>query len=183
MQSINDVGLHIGDSAPDFELPGVDGKDHSMSEYSDKEILVVMFTCNHCPYVRANESRLIDIQNNYASRDVTLVAINSNETVNYPEDDFDHMVERAKKLGYNFHYLRDENQAIAKAYGAQCTPEMFLFDKDRKLRYRGGVDDNWKEPEKVQRKFLREALDATLEGKNIDSTWAPAIGCSIKWIQ
>lgn len=181
MEAANDVGLRIGDAAPPFDLPGVDGVNHTLDEFSDNDVLIVMFTCNHCPYVRANELRLIDIQRDYKDKGVALVGINANETVNYPDDSFDHMVARSKERGFNFPYLRDDSQKVAKAYGAQCTPEMFVFDKDRSLRYRGRVDDNWEQPENVNRRFLREAIDAVLAEEEIQDTWMPAIGCSIKW--
>jgi peroxiredoxin len=175
-------GLHVGDPAPPFDLPGVDGESHSVQRYADKDVLVVMFTCNHCPYVQATESRLVEIQRDYADKGVQLVAINSNDSAKYPEDSFDEMVKRAERKGFNFPYLRDKSQEVAKAYGAVCTPEMFVFDKARNLRYRGKVDDNWEHPDKVKRRFLREALDEILAGKEVTHPWEPAIGCSIKWI-
>ncbi len=174
-------GLMLGESAPSFNLPGVDGEDHSLDDYSDRAAVVVLFTCNHCPYAQANEDRLVEVQRDYAAKGVQLLAINPNDSVNYPEDSFENMVKRAKAKGFNFPYLRDRSQEVAKAFGAVCTPEMFLFDKERRLRYRGRVDDNWEHPEKVTRRYLRDALDAVLAGQEVADDWEPAIGCSIKW--
>jgi hypothetical protein len=140
-----------------------------------------MFTCNHCPYVQAYEGRLIAIQRDTLDRGVRLVAINSNEAKNYPEDDFPKMIRRAMEKGYNFPYLRDESQAVADAYGAHCTPEIFLLDGERRLRYTGRIDDDWQQPQKVQSHNLREAIEALLTGKTIPKPETHTIGCTIKW--
>lgn len=174
-------GLHPGKEAPDFELPGVDGKTYSLSSFREKPVLVVFFTCNHCPYVQAWESRFLGIQKDYGSRGVQLLGINSNDDAKYPEDDVAHMKERAKRLGYNFPYLRDETQEVAEAYGPVATPDFYVLDKDRVIRYRGRLDDNHQEPGKVTRRYLREALDDVLEGKAVRSPLIPPYGCSIKW--
>ena len=171
----------INHKAVDFDLPGVDGKNHSLKGLKDKKAVVVIFSCNHCPYVQAYEDRIIDIQRDYADRGVQIVAINSNETDDHPDDSFENMAKRAKEKNFNFLYLRDESQAVARAYGATHTPHIYLFDQNRELRYTGKIDDNWKEPEKVQRKFLREALDAVLAGKTVPEPETFAIGCTIKW--
>jgi len=172
--------LPIGEKAPDFSLPGVDGNTHSLRNFPDKPVLVVMFTCNHCPYVQAYEDRLIAIQKDYADRGVQLLAINANETRNYPEDDFPHMVERAKAKAFNFPYLRDENQSVAEAYGAHYTPEIFLLDRERRLRYTGRIDDNWQNPRAVKSHDLRHAVEALLEGRAVSPPETHAIGCTIK---
>jgi peroxiredoxin len=109
------------------------------------------------------------------------VAINPNDAVNYPDDSFDKMKERAANKGFNFPYLRDESQEVARAYDAACTPDVFVFDRERKLLYNGRIDDNWKEPGNVTRNELRELLDAALEGKTVDFAHTPSMGCSIKW--
>ncbi len=178
---MQDIGLKIGDAAPSFELPGVDGKTYRLEDFDDAEVLAVMFICVHCPYVRAYEDRFIAVQKDYAERGVRLVGINPNDSTKYPEDSFDHMVRRAKEKGYPFPYLRDKAQTVADAYGAQATPEFFVFGKDRKLAFRGRLDDNYQEPSKAERPFLRQALDALLAGKTPDPAFVPAIGCSIKW--
>src|SRR3989304_5408893 len=162
-------GLPLGSPAPDFSLPGVDGKTYSLASFKDKPVLAVVFWCNHCPYVQAWEDRTIATQRAYASKRVQFVAINPNETEGYPEDDVPHMVERAKMKGYNFPYLRDETQRVAEAYGGGGTPAFFVFDGSRRLRYRGRLDDS-KDPNGVKRRHLREALDAILAGKEREST-------------
>ena len=169
--------------APDFNLPGVDGKNHSLSELSDKKAVIVIFSCNHCPYVQAYEDRMIAIQKDYAGKGVQIVAINSNETDGHPDDGFENMVKRAKEKNFNFPYLRDESQGVAKAYGATHTPHLFVFGADRRLAYTGKIDDNWQEPENVQRRFLRDALNALVQKKIPVETETFAIGCTIKWKQ
>lgn len=171
----------IDSSMPGFNLPGVDGKNYSADTFKDSQALVVIFSCNHCPYVQAYEDRIIELQKSYKDKGVAIVAINSNDTTNYPEDSYIHMVERAGKKGFNFPYLRDEDQKTAEAYGASHTPEIFLFNKERKLVYKGKIDDNWKEPEKVRTKYLQNAIDELLEGKEISVPETFSIGCTIKW--
>jgi peroxiredoxin len=173
--------LKIGDVAPDFNLPGVDGKNYSLSSFADKKAVVVIFSCNHCPYVIAYEDRMIAIQRDYADKGVALVAINPNDDVKYPADSFDKMAIRAKEKGFNFPYLRDETQEIARAYGATRTPEIFLLDESRRLVYHGRIDDNAMDPNGVKRHDLREALDELLEGKEISVTETTPVGCTIKW--
>lgn len=173
--------LATGAKAIDFSLPGVDGKTYSLDTFRDKSVLVVMFTCNHCPYVQAYEDRLIAIQRDYLPRGVAMVAINPNETKNHPEDSFDEMVKRAQAQGYTFPYLRDESQDVARAYGATRTPEIFLFDAGRLLRYRGTVDDNWERPDRVKTPYLRVGLDAVLADKPVPHPETMAVGCTIKW--
>ena len=173
--------LKIGSSAPDFNLIGIDGKKYSLSSFKDKKTLIIIFSCNHCPYVKAYEGRIKEIQKDYQDRGVSVVAINSNEDVSYPEDSFDEMKKRAKAENFNFLYLRDEDQSVARAFDATHTPEIFLFDKDRKLVFHGKIDDNWQEPEKVQNKYLRNALDELLAGKEISVPETFTIGCTIKW--
>jgi peroxiredoxin len=173
--------LAIGAKAPDFSLPGVDGRTYSLASFKDKPVLGVMFTCNHCPYVQAYEDRLIAIQRDCAARGVALVAINANDLTLHPDDDFPHMVERARAKAYNFPYLRDETQQSAEAYGALYTPEIFLFDTDRRLRYTGGIDDNWRDAAAVKRPLLRQAIEAILAGRPVDQPETYAMGCTIKW--
>jgi len=173
-------GLPIGAAAPDFSLPAVDGKTYSLASFQDKPVLAVAFWCNHCPYVQAWEERTIAVQRDYAGKGVQFVMINANDEESYPEDDFPNMVERSKRKGYNFPYLRDESQKVAESYGAVCTPDFFVFDSARKLRYRGKLDDS-KEPKVVKKHVMREVLDAVLTGKQPATTFVPPMGCSIKW--
>jgi thiol-disulfide isomerase/thioredoxin len=173
--------LALGAAAPDFDLLGVDERRYRLSSFAEYPILIVAFTCNHCPYVQAYEPRLIAIQRDYADRGVAVVAINSNDERGYPEDSFAEMVERAQRRGYNFPYLRDGDQVAARAYRAQCTPELYVFDHQRTLRYQGRIDDNWRDESQVKRRELREALDALLAGQQPSLGQTGAIGCSIKW--
>ena len=173
--------LEIGQRAPEFCLPGVDGKDHALSQYKDKKVVVVMFTCNHCPYVQAYEDRLIAIHRDFAGKGVQLIAINANDAAGYPEDGFDNMVRRAQKKSYNFPYLRDETQRTARAYGAEYTPEAFVLNSRGELRYVGRVDDNWQHPDKAKSHDLRDAIEAVLAHKKLENPVTHAIGCTIKW--
>jgi pimeloyl-ACP methyl ester carboxylesterase/peroxiredoxin len=176
------ITLHTNDSMPEFNnLPGTDGKTYSSSDFKNKKLLVIVFSCNHCPYVQAYEDRIMAIQKDYSERGMTLIAINSNDTKNYPDDGFTHMVDRAQKKGFNFLYLRDDNQSVAESFGATHTPQFFLFDENRRLRYNGKMDDNWKEPQAVKETYLRDALDALLAGKDITIPETFSIGCTIKW--
>ncbi|MGH7387748.1 MAG: thioredoxin family protein [Candidatus Methylomirabilales bacterium] len=175
--------LQLGDMAPDFSLPGVDGQTYSLKGFSEKTVLVVVFSCNHCPYVQAYEDRLVAIQRDYRDRGVQLLAINSNDDRRYPEDNFDNMITRAKGKGFNFPYLRDGSQQVAHAYGATHTPQLFVFDAHRRLRYTGKIDDNWQRPEAVRRRYLQEALDELLRGREPTESTTHAIGCTIKWAE
>lgn len=181
MAVMHSKGMPIGTPAPPFSLPGVDGKSWSLGSFSDAEILVVVFTCNHCPYAKASEDRLIEIQDDYRDQGVRLVAINPNDDRKYPDDSFAKMKERAADRGFNFPYLRDESQEVARAYDAACTPDIFVFGRDRKLIYNGRIDDNWQHPEQVKRRDLRAVLDAALKGKTVGFEHVPSMGCSIKW--
>ncbi len=174
-------GMPIGTRAPDFSLKGVDGQNYSLASFADARVLVVVFTCNHCPYAKASEDRLIALQEAFGGQGVRLVAINPNDTSKYAEDDFAHMVQRAKEKHFNFPYLRDESQDVARAYDAACTPDIFVFDQARKLVYNGRIDDNWQAPEKVTRHDLQTAIEATLQGAQLGFEVVPSMGCSIKW--
>ncbi len=171
--------IEAGTSAPSFELPGVDGEDYALGDF-DAEALVVVFTCNHCPVAQAYEGRLINLAEDYADDQAQLVAINPNETDNYPQDSFEHMVERAEEKGFPFPYLRDESQDVAAAYGAECTPHAFVFDGDRRLVFQGAIDDD-REGESVSEQYVREAIDAVLTDGAYDRDTVSPMGCSIKW--
>jgi peroxiredoxin len=181
MALMHSQGMPLGTPAPPFSLPATDGNTYSLDSLRDAALLVVIFTCNHCPYAKACEDRLVAIQRDYLGRGVRLVAINPNDDVAYPEDSFENMVARARDRGFNFPYLRDGTQQVARAYNAVCTPDVYVFDRERRLRYNGRVDDNWQEPAKVGRHDLRLALDALLQGRAIPFDPVPSMGCSIKW--
>lgn len=179
--NIQNAKLKIGDKAPDFSLPGVDGKAYSLGNFKGKKILVIVFMCNHCPYVQAYIERLKAVQNDFGIKGVQVVGINSNDEINYPDDSFDKMVEMGKAKKLNFPYLRDEDQTAANAYGAQCTPECFVFDGERKLRYHGRIDDNYKDEKAVKTYDLRNTIDALIHGRKVAIELTHAIGCSVKW--
>jgi len=173
--------LVIGDRAPEFVLPGLDTHDRSLDSFKGKRVVVVVFTCNHCPYARAYEDRLIALQHDFGDQGVQLIAINSNDADGYPEDNFDNMVKRAQQRHFNFPYLRDANQRAARAYGAEYTPEVFVLDSKFNVRYIGRVDDNWQHPDQVRTHDLRDAIAAVLAGQPIANPVTHAIGCTIKW--
>ncbi len=175
------MALAIGDRAPDFDLPGVDGRNHALAEFADKAALAVIWSCNHCPTVVAYEDRMVQIQRDYADKGVQLVAISSNDVKRYPADSFDNMVKRARDQGFGFPYLYDESQRVARAYGPSVTPEVFLFDRDRKLVYHGRIDDSPDNPAGVRQHDLRNALNQLLAGKPIAVAETHAVGCSVKW--
>jgi len=172
--------LALGSPAPNFELPGVDNRRYSLASFADRPVLVVIFSCNHCPYVKDYEARMVSIQRDYAAKGVQIVAINSNDEKAYPEDSFAEMVKRAKEKGFNFPYLRDETQKVVAAYGGICTPHTFAFDGSRLLRYRGRIDDS-RDASKVTRPDLREALDDMVAGRSVRVPDTKPFGCSIKW--
>ncbi|HEX4053241.1 MAG TPA: thioredoxin family protein [Tepidisphaeraceae bacterium] len=173
--------LDIGDQAPDFNLPGVDGKKYSLADFKDARVLIVVFSCNHCPYVVGSEDRVIRLANDFTGRDVKMVAINSNETEQHPMDSFDHMVTRAKEKKFPFPYLRDESQEVALAYGALRTPHFYVFDAQRKLRYTGRLDDNPKNAALATTHELRDALEAIIAGRKPAIEKTNPLGCNVKW--
>ena len=173
--------LAIGASAPDFSLPGTDDQTYSLALFADAELLVIVFSCNHCPYVIGSEDRMLAFDRDYKARSVTFVAINSNETEGHPTDDFAHMKERVQAKGYTFPYLRDEDQSVALAYGALRTPHYYVFDRERKLRYTGRMDDNPRTPGKETTHELRDAVDALLRGETPAVPLTNPLGCNVKW--
>lgn len=173
--------IEIGQPAPGFRLPGTDGVEHALSDYADCKAVVVVFSCNHCPFVVGSEDRMMDFVREYGDKGVQLVAINSNETDNHPGDSFEKMVERAQERGFNFHYLRDETQEVAAAYGAIKTPHFFVIGQDGLVKYTGRMDDSPRDPEKVTTRDLRDAVEAVLEGREVPVAVTDSIGCNVKW--
>ncbi len=174
--------LPLGTPAPDFSLPDTTGKIISLKYFDGKKALLVMFICNHCPFVKLVRHEIAAIAREYQQKGVGIVAIMPNDVANYPDDSPEKMAEEARTVGYTFPYLYDATQETAKAYRAACTPDFFLFDGERKLVYRGQLDDarpgNGKP---VTGADLRAALDAVLAGKPVSANQKPSIGCNIKW--
>jgi peroxiredoxin len=174
--------LELGTKAPDFSLPNVDGKTVSLSSFADNPGLLVIFMCNHCPFVIHLRSALAAFAKEYQAKGLAIVGINANDVATHPDDSPVRMVAEAKQAGYTFPYLFDETQSAARAYRAACTPDFFLFDKDRRLVYRGQFDDS--RPQSgipITGKDLRSACDAVLSGKKVPEPQKPSIGCNIKW--
>jgi peroxiredoxin len=172
--------VSVIETAPTFDLPGVDGRDHSLDEYADAPVLVLVQSCNHCPYVLAWEGRIKALEREFADRGVRIVAISSNDAAAYPTDSFENMIEHAREAGYSFDYLYDESQEVARALGSQRTPEAFVFDADRRLVYHGAVDDNREEAE-VTTHYLRDGIEAALAGEAPPVAETPPVGCTVKW--
>ncbi|MFH0927634.1 MAG: thioredoxin family protein [Candidatus Micrarchaeota archaeon] len=173
--------LKIGDKAPEFELSGTDGKMHRLDDYTDGNALVLVFMCNHCPYVLAKLEVLKKLHSTYSPKKVSFVAINSNNNPDYPDDSYEKMKEFAHGHNLKFDYLFDETQDVAKAYGATCTPDPFVFDADSRLVYHGRFDDARTPEAKPTTHELADALDAVVVGSLPRSSFLPSMGCSIKW--
>ena len=182
MAAVNSTMLPLGTRAPDFRLPDPSGIVVSLADFQSAPALLVIFMCNHCPYVKHIRDGLAKLARDYRSRNLAVVGINSNDVASYPADSPAKMAEEAASAGYIFPYLSDETQAVAKAYRAACTPDIYLFHNDRRLVYRGQFDDS--RPGNgipVTGKDLRAALDAVLADKPVSPQQKPSIGCNIKW--
>lgn len=175
--------LPLNTVASDFSLlDTVSGKINSLQDLKGEKATVIMFICNHCPFVIHVNEELVNVANSYSEKGVSFIAISSNDVINYPQDGPDKMTLHAKANNYPFPYLYDETQDVAKAYDAACTPDLYVFDKDMKLKYRGQLDDSRPGNEiPVSGKDLRNALDCVLENRDITAQQKPSIGCNIKW--
>lgn len=181
MVLLKSTDISMGSPAPDFQLKDVEGNQRCLKDFAGSKALVVMFICNHCPYVQAIEDRYIQLHRDYESKGVQVIGICSNDPTDYPEDSPASLLKRWQDKDYAFPYLIDETQEVAKAYGAVCTPDLYVYDGDFKLAYHGRLDDNWQEPEQVSKRDLAAALDALLAGQTPPAQQHPAMGCSIKW--
>ena len=182
MVSVPSTMLALGTTAPDFALPDTDGRIVSLADFRDAPALLVMFLCNHCPYVQHVRYELARIGRDYGPRGVGIVAVSSNDAAAFPDDGPELMREEKARVGYPFPYLYDETQQVAKAYRAACTPDFFLFDRGGRLQYRGQLDDSRpKNSTPVTGRDLRAALDAVLAGRPVPGEQRPSIGCNIKW--
>ncbi len=177
-------GYKVGDNIKDFSLQNIDGKNVSLADYKDSKGFIITFTCNHCPYAMAYEDRILALNKKYAKAGYPVIAINPNDAIQYPEDNFEAMQVRAKEKKFNFPYLYDESQKIAKQFGATKTPHVFIVQKEGDklvVKYIGAIDDNWEKAADVKEKYAESAIDALLAGKPVATTSTKAIGCSIKW--
>lgn len=174
--------ISLGTSAPDFILPDTDGNIVSLNDFEQAPALLVVFMCNHCPFVKHILKDFVELAKEYQEEGVAVVAINSNDVDGFPEDSLEMMAQKVKEAGFTFPYLYDETQEAAKAYQATCTPDFFLYDKERKLVYRGQMDDS--RPGNnvpITGSDLRAALEAVIEGKKVPAKQRPSMGCNIKW--
>jgi peroxiredoxin len=177
------AALQLGDSAPqrDVKMRNVDGRQLSIADVAAGKGTLVIFTCNHCPWVKAWETRMVELGNTYAKRGVGVIAINANDPAAHSEDGFDAMVARAKERNYQFPYVVDSGSTVARAFGAERTPEAFLFDAGGKLVYHGTIDDNAEDASAATQHFLRDALESVVNGKPVAVKETKALGCSIKY--
>jgi peroxiredoxin len=173
-----DIGLPL----PEFSLPSTEGKIFSHSDFLQQKPLVVVFMCNHCPYVQAIEDRLIQLGKDLQALQIPMVAICSNDEKSYPEDSFENLKKRAKEKSYSFPYLYDQSQDVAKKFGALCTPDFFVYDGAGRLAYRGRLDNSWKDASKVTQRDLFEAVLLLNQNTPAPEQQVPSMGCSIKWL-
>lgn len=184
MVRTNSTMLPLGTTAPAFSLINVDGHTICLEDFRESKALLVIFMCNHCPYVVHVADEIARIAAEYQSKGVGVVGISSNDVSNYPQDSPEQMVHEAETRGYSFPYLYDEDQSVARAYRAACTPDFFVFDANHRLTYRGQMDDSRPRTDiPVTGCDLRAALDATLEGRSVEGDQKPGVGCNIKWMQ
>jgi len=174
------ISLKTGDTAHDFLLMGIDDKMHSLDSYSESKGLLIIFICNHCPYVKAKIDAIKQIHEKF-NENIALVGINSNDSTEYPDDSFENMKKIANEKGIKFDYLVDEKQDVAKKYGAICTPDPFLFDQNRKLIFHGRIDNAMNPDAIATEKTMISNIQKFLNGDKIEKDFEPSIGCSIKW--
>ena len=174
------IKLKTGDIAPDFELIGIDDKKHTIDSYGGYQGILVIFMCNHCPYVKAKADAFNELHEKFGDK-IAIVGINSNDSTDYPEDSFENMKKTAQEKGFKFDYLVDETQEIAKKYGAMCTPDPFLFKNKKELVFHGKIDNAMKPDDTVTEKTMAKNIEKLLSGQKIEKDFDPSIGCSIKW--
>jgi len=171
----------LGSACPDFTLKSVDGKTFSRKDFAKSKATVIMFICNHCPYVKAIEDRILALAHEYAKKGVAFIGVCSNDPTDHPDDRPEELLKRWKSKQYGFPYLVDDSQTMAREFGAVCTPDIYAYDANLKLSYRGRLDDSWRDPAQVHRYELKEALDRILLNQPLTAMQNPSMGCSIKW--
>jgi len=183
MVLLKSKSLPMGSDAMDFSLTGVDGLTYTLDSFNESKVLVIVFMCNHCPYVQAIWGRLNILQESFDDNSVSFVGINPNTSnESYEDESFEKMKEYYDKYDMNFPYLEDMGQEIAQLYEAQCTPDIYVYDSNRKLAYHGRLDDNWQDENDVSSEDLSEAIKSILDEKDVKFEQIPAMGCSIKWV-
>jgi peroxiredoxin len=181
VKTLSSQALRTGQTAPSFNLKGVDGKAYSLDDFDSRSVLVI-FICNHCPYVKARIGDLVELQRKFSGQEFRIVGINSNDP-NYPDEGFDNMVKFSERYNLNFPYLIDDTQSVAREYGAVCTPDPFLLDNQKRLVFHGRINDAM-EPEAIPKiPVMENNVRKILEGKALDNDFDPSVGCSIKWIE
>jgi len=173
----------LGQPCPDFNLLATNGKRYSLADFRNDKPFLIMFICNHCPYVKAIEDRLITLGQDLKKLDINVVAICANDPISYPEDSYENLKKRAEEKNYPFVYLHDADQSVARSFGAICTPDYFVYDGNAKLAYRGRLDDSWKESAQVTKREMYDAIVEILNHKPVSGPQIPSMGCSIKWIK
>ncbi|MBK7149726.1 MAG: thioredoxin family protein [Bacteroidetes bacterium] len=184
LTSFRHQGYHVGEIADDFQLKNVNGQMVSMANYPEAKGFIVIFTCNHCPFSKKYEDRINALHKKYEKKGYPVIAINPNDAAQYPEDNFENMVKRAKEKKFAFPYLHDETQAVAAMYGATKTPDVFVLQKENKdliVKYTGAIDDNADDAKAAKEKYVEQAVDEMLAGRSVSVSFTKAIGCSIKW--
>ena len=177
-------GYRPGDKAMSFTLKNIDGNNFSLTDFSGNKGVILIFTCNHCPFSIAYEDRIIELNKKYREQGFPVLAVNPNDPIAYPADSYENMIERANEKGFDFPYLVDETQEIAKAYGAMKTPHVYILSRngdEYKVEYVGAIDDNSNEPDQVKTRYAENALEELLAGKPVSSNFTKAIGCGVKW--
>ncbi len=182
MSLMASIKIPLGEKIPDFQLNDPKGQSHSSDGLFGENGLLVVFTCNHCPYANAVWPRIVSISKHAKESKINTVAINPNINPSYPDDAPDKMIDKINELGIDFPYLADESQKVAKDFKAQCTPDIYLFDGNKELVYHGRIDDNWQDEDKVTSHDLSEAIDALIHSEEIERRQNPSMGCSIKWL-
>lgn len=173
--------LELGTTCPTFSLPSVDGRTYELRDFAESKALLIAFICNHCPYVRAIEDRLIALKRAFKTSELEMVGICSNDASRYPDDSKEQLFARWQEKNYGFPYLIDEDQSVARAFSAVCTPDLFLFDQNRALFYHGQLDDNWQQPQNVKKEDMKDAIRLLLNDQDPPVVQKPSMGCSIKW--
>lgn len=184
LASFSGTGYKVGDYVKDFSLKNIDGKMVSLKDYRDAKGAIVIFTCNHCPYAKAYEQRVIALDKMFKDKGYPVIAINPNDPVAVPDDSFENMIKNAREKGFTFPYLMDETQQVSRQFGAARTPHVFVLNKTTKgyeVAYIGAIDDNTEDAGSVTHKYVEDAVNALLEGKSVPVETTKAVGCTIKW--